>query len=222
MYLKSLSAISPSIRFNTIKDNIVVTQKNENIGYIYSFPKSDFPFEGTTASFIDYKELVSILSMMSVNCDMTQDPQNLRYITFNDAEENIKVNYTMSDDDIDFSTGPLKFDMGLVDASIELSIGDFSKIKKFINAVSAEKIDIKIKSGTCTMKFFRDKKGDSCEMKFAVESTETIEYTITADFFILTPDGSVTLDFRKDGIIRLKYNMPEGIAFQIFTGIMED
>ena len=223
VYLKSLAGISPSMRFNTVGDNIIVSQKNENVGFIYSFPKADFPFEGSTASFLDYKELVAILNMLSSNCEMTQDEDNRRYITFIDAEENIKVSYTLSDDNVDLSTGPLSFDFGAIDASVALTTQDFSKIRKFISAVSAEWVDVHIKSGSCTLKFFRDKKGDCAEMTFAVDDPRVaIDYVITSDFFTLTPEGTCSLDFKSEGIVRLKYNTAEGTNLAIITGIREE
>lgn len=221
-FLKSLTAISPGMRFNKVGEKVVISQKNENIGFIYSFPNTDFKFEGKVASFIDYKEFVSILNMLSATSDMTQDKDNHRYITFTDPDQNIKISYTLSNDTIDLSTGPLDFTWGSTDAFIDFEPSEFTKIKRFISAISAEKIRINIAKGVCTLTCFRDKKGDNIEIKYAVDSQASFEYVITADFFTLVPEGTARLNLKKEGMLQLSYKFADDVSLSVITGIIEE
>ena len=224
LYMKALAAICPSMRFNKIESKIVCAQRGESTGFIFSFPKTDFDFSGNTASFQDYKEFISILSMLSPDSDMSQSAEDARYLTFTDSTQNIKVNYTLTGDKVDLSCGPTNFNFGAPDATIEMTAAEFSKIKKFISAVSAEKIKITVKEKVCTLKCFQDSKGDSVVLKYPVTGTaKDIDYVTTADLFILPPENDISLNLAVDGRIQLAYkNLEKDVSLSIFTGILEE
>lgn len=219
--LKDLTQISKSMRFNKVNGKIIVSQKNENLGFIFSFKEEDFPFKSNKVGFIDYREFISILSMLSKNAEIIHD-ENSKYITLSDPDQNIKVNYNLTADSIDLSTGPLEFNIGSKDAIIPISKSDFIKIRKFIDTISAQHILITVTPDKCKMKFYRDKKGDNFEMSFDSTSTKSFKYVTTADLFGFAPEGNVDLELDAAGIICMKYKLENENSLEIFTGIEEE